>query len=97
GFALLIQAGGFDPLHKLMAMIDVIHEHAMAAVFEVIANARLSDVEEPALGRLGFCAKRSKLKSSERAKQQAAKSRKAVPKGSSVLHDWEGDLIRGRI
>ena len=42
---LLIEAGCRDPLDEAMAVVDVEDEQAMAAVLEVIADARLGHVE----------------------------------------------------
>src|SRR2546427_670752 len=47
----LVQACRWDSFHELMPGIDVEDQNAMAAVFEVIANARGRDIEQVALSR----------------------------------------------
>lgn len=58
--ALFIRHGKRDPVHELVAVIHVKHEHAAAAPCEVVADAVRGDVEQVAFGfrRCGKCEER---------------------------------------
>ena len=49
GYALFIKASEGEPPEELVALVDVENEHAVAAVFEIVADPGRGDVEQPLL------------------------------------------------
>jgi hypothetical protein len=45
-----VEAGSLDALNEAVAVVNVEHENAVPAVFEIIPNARRSDVEKMFFG-----------------------------------------------
>ena len=42
-----IEPGGRDALDEVVAVVDVEDQEAMSAVFEIVANPGLRDIEQP--------------------------------------------------
>ena len=50
GPALLVQARRRNALHELVAVVDVEYQHAVPAVFQIVANAGRGNIQESAFG-----------------------------------------------